>query len=159
MAVKVLGIDPGLWTGYAVLAAPQHLLTHGVVHLANRPCGDMIGTLLGLIQDHVTRFKPDAIAYEDVKWHGAIHAAQVYGGLKYAILYGAFHHFLPVIPVNVQTAKAVIAKGLASKAKVVDSVNRKWGLSLNSKDKRNQDTADAIAIAYAAIQRTGEFVK
>lgn len=110
------------------------------------------------LNDIILRSSVDQIYFEEVRNHRGVDAAHVYGGFM-ATMQACCEHCdaigpLPYSGVPVGTIKkCATGTGNASKAKVIDAVNR---LALVPRVVSDDNEADALALLHWAINNTEE---
>jgi len=146
----VLGIDPGVATvGFGIISEKGGVLKpqrHGVV---TTPAGMRLALRLTQIHSDVseliTRFKPDAIAVEELFFNTNLKTAIAVAHGRAAVILAGEEQGIPMFEYTpLQVKKAVAGYGRASKKQVMDMVRR-----LLSMDEipRPDDAADALAVA------------
>jgi crossover junction endodeoxyribonuclease RuvC len=157
MAVRVLGIDPGLTRcGVAVVEGrPGATLT--AVHIsvlrtdADAPVELRLQAVHAGLVDLVTEFAPDAIAIERVFSQHNVRSAMGTAQAAAMGLLVAAQHGLPVaLHTPTEVKAAVTGSGRADKAQVTAMVTRICRLAGPPKPA---DAADAVAIAICQIWR------
>lgn len=154
----ILGVDPGYAIiGYGVVRYEKnHYMTldYGAV---TTPAKTDFSLRLGMVYDGIAevieRWKPDALAAEQLFFNSntttAIDVAQARG----VILLAAQKHGVPVFQYTpLQVKQAVVGYGRAEKSQVMEMTR----LLLNlSRVPKPDDTADALAIAICHAHTSG----
>lgn len=143
----VVGIDPGLHCGYAVIDEDTgDRIDSGVWEL--KTTDDGLGMIGLRLRRHLLELlgtgKVVALAYEDVARHAGTKAAHKYGGIIQVVTMtcdSCGMHAYTGIPVGT-IKKTATGKGNASKGAMVDAAMRRFGIVLPGEDE-----ADALWIA------------
>lgn len=144
--MRILGIDPGSRTGWALLEAGERL-AGGTWDLGKLDGGARLVRLQDALRDTITLARPDLVAYEVVMGHGpgGSTAAHLYGALVGVLLLTCARMRVAVRGVHVGTAKKLATgSGKADKRAMVRAARDRWGLTVG------HDEADALWIALAA---------
>ena len=159
-STMILGIDPGINCGFAVLDNDGTIVSSGVWTLPGKDAHDgarwlhLYDVLSGMI---ALWPEIDLLAYERVEAHGGARAdgrsyqsgasaGHSYGGLVAIITLVAAQRSIPTIALPVASIKRTAGKGNLSKVAMVTAAVRRWGL-----DRRPEpDEADALWIAETA---------
>lgn len=153
--MRVMGLDIGRKTGYAVYDVPTATLLDSGSHVLGEPSNHMASLLeypLKLdkfltfltIQHHV-----NVLAFEVVIKHTGTYAAQLWGAQAHTALAFASRNGLKYLPITVQQGKlALTGRENATKDTSVEAARIRFGLNVWSSDQ-----ADAIGVALAAAQR------
>lgn len=154
--MRILAIDPGTACGWAVRHSAQ-TVDSGVWDLtAKRHEGGGMRFLRcrHAFREALLAFRPDVVAYEEVRRHMGVDAAHVYGGII-AIIASECEAQSPPIPyrgVPVGTVKKhATGKGNADKDAMIAAARKRW-VGFNPKD---DNEADARWIAETAAQELG----
>ena len=138
----ILGIDPGMSTGWAVVADGR------LVILGQREVGARHrhwATLAGILRGLITEYSPDAIAWEEPVARG-IAGASLNRALGVIELV-AQESGLPYASVNPMTLKKhTTGKGSATKDEMRQAVTERVGFELSA----GSDAIDAAAVALYA---------
>ena len=154
----ILGIDPGYAIiGYGVVRYEKNHYTTLDYGAVTTPAKTDFALRLGMVYDGVAevleRWKPDALAAEQLFFNSntttAIDVAQARG----VILLAAQKHGVPVFQYTpLQVKQAVVGYGRAEKSQVMEMTR----LLLNlSRVPKPDDTADALAIAICHAHTSG----
>jgi Holliday junction resolvasome RuvABC endonuclease subunit len=139
----ILGIDPGMSTGWAVVADGR------LVILGQRELGARHrhwATLAGILRGLITEYSPDAIAWEEPVARG-IAGASLNRALGVIELV-AQESGLPYASVNPMTLKkATVGTGTASKDQMRQAIVERVGFELPP----GSDAIDAVAVALYAV--------
>lgn len=146
----ILGIDPGYAiVGFGLVESKgtrQKLIVCGAI---NTPAGVRLSARLWQIANDleklVLRFKPDALAIEELFFNNNVTTGIGVAQARGVILMTAEKLGLPIYEYNPsQVKQAVVGYGKAEKRQVMDMTKRLLGLSAVPKP---DDAADAVAIA------------
>lgn len=150
----VLGIDPGFGSlGYGVIEssnAEVRALGYGVLKTpSSQPFAERLKTIYDKVAALVERYQPNRVAIEKLFFEKntktAIDVAQARG----VILLAAIHGHIPVADCTpLQVKLAVTGFGAADKRQVQHMMTLLLKLS---KPLRQDDAADALAIAYCGL--------
>jgi len=147
----VLGIDPGTAiTGYGVVTKREDgslaLLECGVIRTSSaEPLPKRIREIFEGVQEIVERFKPDAVAVEDVFQGKNVRSALTLGHARGAILLAAALRNLAIAEYSPREIKsAVVGTGNATKDQVGYMVQRQLRLKT---PPTPADAADGVAAA------------
>jgi Holliday junction resolvasome RuvABC endonuclease subunit len=139
----ILGIDPGMSTGWAIVADGR------LVILGQRELGARHrhwATLAGILRGLITEYSPDAIAWEEPVARG-IAGASLNRALGVIELV-AQESGLPYASVNPMTLKkATAGTGSASKDQMRQAIVERVGFELPA----GSDAIDAVAVALYAV--------
>lgn len=103
-------------------------------------------------QELVDAYKPDAVAYEEVRRHRGVDAAHIYGGIVGQITAVCEEKNIPFQAIPVGTAKkTATGKGNASKEDMIDSANAYWENDLGSEPITDDNEADALWMAKTLL--------
>ena len=143
--MRIVGIDPGTLSGWAILEDGKRIAS-GVWQLkTNRHEGGGMRYLRvrKYLEQLLDSYKIDALAYEEVRRHMGVDAAHIYGGIVGQITAICEDRGIPFQAIPVGTAKKTATrKGNASKDDMIRAANEKWGLSLT-----DDNEADALWMA------------
>jgi len=138
----ILGIDPGMSTGWAIVADGRVVML-GQRELGARHCH--WATLAGILRGLITEYSPDAIAWEEPVARG-IAGASLNRALGVIELV-AQESGLPYASVNPMTLKKFTAgKGSATKEEMRQAVAERVGFDVVA----GSDAVDAVAVALYA---------
>ncbi len=146
----ILGIDPGLAiVGWGVLSYAGSKFTpiaYGSVQTAaGLPVGERLAQIYDKLSFIIEKYKPDAVAVEELFFTSNITTGIVVAEARGVILLCARKHSIPVFEYTpMQVKQAVVGYGKAEKQQVISMVTMLLGLSAPPKP---DDTADALAIA------------
>lgn len=152
--MKILGIDPGTFTGYAIFdTVHDSILDYGSWLLTDKDDkskGNMFNTLDWLLCDLSNKHALDLVAYEDVRFRQiSIAAIRVYAGSLAIIQRYAVLHGIPYLGVWITTSKKLATgKGNANKEQMIRAAKNLLAIE----DNISADTADAIWIAKTAAE-------
>ena len=146
----ILGIDPGLaivgWGAIETLPRGYRVLGYGSITTpAHTPTEDRLATIYGDMNELLRRFRPDAVAVEELFWNTnqttGIRVAEARGVLLLAARQNlvSIYEYTPL-----QVKQAVVGYGRAEKHQVQYMVQRMLNLERMPK---LDDTADALALA------------
>ena len=153
--ITILGIDPGVAsTGYAFIkeqTKKQEILDFGVISTsAKQPFSDRLKYIYRALTKLIKKYKPDAIAVEQLFFCKNVKTALMVGQARGVILLTAILNKLPLFEFTpLQVKQAVCGYGRADKSQVQSMV--KSLLSLK-KIPKPDDAADALAIALTYLQ-------
>lgn len=147
--MRILGIDPGSRiTGYGVIERQGNRLIHcdnGAVHTGHSP--DFPGRLLAIfrgIDEIIERFRPEAVAIEEVFFSRNVQSALKLGQARGAAIVAAVNRQLPVYEYTpMQIKSAVVGYGHARKEQVQQMVKALLSLP----EIAQEDASDALAAA------------
>lgn len=144
----ILGIDPGSRiTGWGVIEQIGNRVVHvdnGLVRLPDAPIAERLAVIYTEISTIISRFKPTAMAIEQVFVAKNTRSALVLGHARgVAILAGSIHH-LTVAEYAPRAIKlAIVGTGTASK----DQIQQMIKMLLRLPEPPAADAADALAVA------------
>ncbi len=146
----ILGVDPGTAaTGYGLVRGDGgrfQLVECGVVRTgASQPLGDRLVEIFDGLCDVIARYKPDAVACENVFYGRNVRTTVTLGHARGVILLAAARQGIPVheyAPTVVK--KAIVGTGAATKEQVQFMVKHLLRLSAAPSPA---DAADGVAIA------------
>lgn len=160
MAMRVLGIDPGMQiTGYGCveltgLTAQPVLCEAGVLRFnARQPMEDRLSQLHGELAELLADLAPDQVAVEKLYAHYRHpRTAIIMGHARGVILLAVKQANRPVahLPAT-EVKKSLTGNGHASKRQIQQAVAARFSLA---EPPNPPDVADAIAIALCHAQRT-----
>lgn len=158
MSTTVLGIDPGVSeTGWAVLSADAgavpHLVDSGLIKtLPSQPLPERLCLIHGAVARLMERFRPQAVAIEEMFFLKAAHTIRGTLQARGVILLAAAQAGCAISEYNPRTVKATLTgSGAADKRQMQRVVSKTLGLA---DLLRPDDVADAAAIALCHL-RTG----
>ena len=158
MIMIILGFDPGLATlGFGVIESDGHrhkMIEYGVISTpAKTPTPIRLRNIYTDVQTVIDRFKPDAIAIEELFFNNnvktAINVAQARGVILLTCVKecGRLYEYTPL-----QIKQAITGYGRADKNQVQQMTKSMLGLD---KVPKPDDTADALAIAICHAHSAG----
>lgn len=146
----ILGVDPGLaivgW-GVVQYAANRFApMAYGSVQTkAGTPVEDRLSQIYDRLSEIIEKYKPDAIAVEELFWNTNVTTGIVVAEARGVILLCARKHGVPIYEYTpMQVKQAVVGYGKAEKKQVISMVTLMLGLK---EPPKPDDAADAIAIA------------
>ena len=146
----ILGVDPGLaivgW-GVVQYAANRFApMAYGSVQTkAGIPVEDRLSQIYDRLSEIIEKYKPDAIAVEELFWNTNVTTGIVVAEARGVILLCAKKHGVPIYEYTpMQVKQAVVGYGKAEKKQVMLMVSSLLKLSVTPK---LDDTCDALAIA------------
>ena len=146
----ILGVDPGLaivgW-GVVQYAANRFApMAYGSVQTkAGTPVEDRLSQIYDRLSEIIEKYKPDAIAVEELFWNTNVTTGIVVAEARGVILLCARKYGVPIYEYTpMQVKQAVVGYGKAEKKQVISMVTLMLGLK---EPPKPDDTADAIAIA------------
>ena len=146
----ILGVDPGLAiVGWGILSYSGSRFTplaYGAVQTkAGLPVDERLLQIYEDLSAIIEKYKPDAIAVEELFFTSNITTGIVVAEARGVILLCAKQHGVPVYEYTpMQVKQAVVGYGKAEKQQVISMVTMLLGLP---KPPKPDDTADALAIA------------
>lgn len=146
----ILGIDPGLaivgWGVVQYRANRFAPMAYGAIQTkAGEPVEDRLQQIYHRLSEIIEKYKPDAIAVEELFWNTNVTTGIVVAEARGVILLCARMHDIPVFEYTpMQVKQAVVGYGKAEKKQVISMVTLMLGLK---EPPKPDDTADAIAIA------------
>lgn len=151
MALRILGIDPGLQrTGFGVIDTDGQKLTYvasGTISTTHLDKGNLPGrikTLFDGVREVVERYQPQVSATEIVFVNVNPQSTLLLGQARGALICALVSCDLPVSEYTaLQLKKAVVGHGKAAKEQVQEMVMR----LLNLPGRPSSDAADALALA------------
>jgi crossover junction endodeoxyribonuclease RuvC len=157
VAVRVLGVDPGLTRcGLGVVeGAPGHSLRWiacDVVRTdANAPLAERLLTVQQAVTEWLTAHDPDAVAVERIFSQHNVRTVMGTAQASGVALAAAAQRALPVVLYTPSEVKAAVTgSGRADKAQVTQMVTRLLRLEVAP---RPADAADALALAICHVWR------
>jgi len=153
IAVRILGIDPGLrTTGFGLIDAAGHQLSYvasgtiSTTHLAQGDLPARLKVLFEGIQEVITRYQPEAASVEIVFVNVNPQSTLLLGQARGAAVSALVTRDLPVAEYTaLQMKQAVVGHGRAQKAQVQEMVKR----LLQLPGLPGPDAADALGLAIA----------
>ncbi len=146
----ILGVDPGLAiVGWGVLQYSANRfkpVAYGSIQTkAGLPVEDRLAQIYARFSEIIEKYKPDAIAVEELFWNTNVTTGIVVAEARGVILLCAKQHGVPIFEYTpMQVKQAVVGYGKAEKKQVISMVTLMLGLK---EPPKPDDTADAIAIA------------
>ncbi len=154
---RVIGIDPGLAkVGWGVIedSGPGYQsLDYGLVRTeASAPHAERLKTIFVELQRVIEKYQPDIFAIEEVFQGKNPRSALLAGAGRSACILAGVTQDLQVVEYPATVVKvAVTGNGRAAKVQVQSMVARILGLA---EIPRPHDSADALAVALAHLQRS-----
>ena len=148
--MRILGIDPGIAiVGFGLIEAERanvQMLQYGAITTeAHQPLSHRLVQIESDLRQLIERFKPDAIAVEELFFSNNITTGIAVAHGRGVILCTAEKCGVPLFEYTpMQVKQAVVGYGLAEKKQVMDMVRRLLKLKAVP---RPDDAADALAIA------------
>lgn len=159
MAVRVLGVDPGVTRcGIGVVdGAPGRALTLVHVDVSHTPSDGEVGDRLliqaDVVADAIARFRPDVVAVERVFSQHNVRTVMGTAQVAGLAIVAATRAGIPVaLHTPSEVKAAVTGSGTAGKAQVGAMVTRLLRLA---DTPRPADAADALALAICQVWRGG----
>lgn len=154
----ILGIDPGLSCGWAIIGAADRRIGSGVWDLSVRSRWEGAGVgwlrLQHSLEMILAEHQIKAIGFEEVRRHAGTDAAHVYGAIVGVIQRTAEAHGTPYTSIPVGTVKrTATGKGNAGKDEMIAAVLSRWGHRCETDDE-----ADAHWVAVATAREIGRKV-
>lgn len=146
----ILGIDPGLAiVGWGVVQYDANRfapMAYGSIQTkTGEPVEDRLQQIYNRLCEIIEKYKPDAIAVEELFWNTNVTTGIVVAEARGVILLCARMHGIPIFEYTpMQVKQAVVGYGKAEKKQVISMVTLMLGLK---EPPKPDDTADAIAIA------------
>lgn len=146
----ILGIDPGLAiVGWGVVQYHANRFAPMAYGSIQTKAGELVEDRLQQIYHRLSaiieKYKPDAIAVEELFWNTNVTTGIVVAEARGVILLCAKMHNIPIFEYTpMQVKQAVVGYGKAEKKQVISMVTLMLGLK---EPPKPDDTADAIAIA------------
>jgi len=150
----ILGIDPGTAiTGYGLVAGDGDelaLVGYGVITTpSGSPLPQRLRTLYRELTDLIARYRPTAVAIEELFFSRNVRTALAVGQARGIALLAAAEAGLPVHEYTpLQVKQAVVGYGRATKDQVQQMVRVLLGLDVVPQP---DDAADAIAVAICHL--------
>ncbi|HID86461.1 MAG TPA: crossover junction endodeoxyribonuclease RuvC [Anaerolineae bacterium] len=150
----ILGIDPGTAiTGYGLVAGDGDelaLVGYGVITTpSGSPLPQRLRTLYRELTDLIARYRPTAVAIEELFFSRNVRTALAVGRARGIALLAAAEAGLPVHEYTpLQVKQAVVGYGRATKDQVQQMVRVLLGLDVVPQP---DDAADAIAVAICHL--------
>jgi crossover junction endodeoxyribonuclease RuvC len=147
--VKILGIDPGTYaTGYGLIHCQNGVAAHivsGTISTKRKESLKSLPHIFSEVERILEKYKPDAVAIEDIFYSLNVKSALKLGHVRGVILLAVLRSDIPVhtyTPLEIK--KAVVGYGRAEKAQV-----QKMVVHLLKMDHApvSDDASDALAIA------------
>jgi len=151
--MRVLGIDPGLaLTGYGLVDGngELQLLAQGVISTpSSKPLPERLRSLYTELKAILERFRPDAVAVEELFFSRNVRTAFAVGQARGVALLAIADAQIPLYEYTpLQVKQALTGYGRADKKQIQNMVRLLLGLeSIPQPD----DVADAIAVAICHI--------
>jgi Holliday junction resolvasome RuvABC endonuclease subunit len=151
----ILGIDPGLSCGWAIIGDGDRRIGSGAWDLSVRSRWEGAGVgwlrLQHSLQVILGAHQIEAIGFEEVRRHAGTDAAHVYGAIVGVIQHVAEAHGTPYTSIPVGTIKRIATgKGNAGKDEMIAAVMSRWGHRCETDDE-----ADAHWVAVATAREIG----
>ena len=146
----ILGVDPGLaivgWGVVQYTANRFSPMAYGSIQTkAGLPVEERLSQIYDRLSAIIEKYKPDAIAVEELFWNTNVTTGIVVAEARGVILLCAKKHDVPIFEYTpMQVKQAVVGYGKADKKQVISMVTLMLGLK---EPPKPDDTADAIAIA------------
>ena len=150
----ILGVDPGTAiTGYGLVGSDgdaSALVGYGVITTpSGSPLPQRLQTLYRELTGLIARYRPDAVAIEELFFSRNVRTALAVGQARGVALLAAAEAGLPVHEYTpLQVKQAVVGYGRATKDQVQQMVRMLLGLDVVP---RPDDAADAIAVAICHL--------
>ncbi len=150
--MRVLGVDPGSRiTGLGMVALEDgslRCLGHQRIRMGSEPLPIRLGRIFQDVQQVITRFRPDAVAVEQVFISNNARSALILGQARGSAVCAAVNANLPVFEYSaLQIKKSVVGTGSARKEQVQHMIRVLLGLT----ETPDTDEADALACAICHI--------
>ena len=156
----ILGIDPGLAiVGWGVIKFENgrfRPLAYGSVQTkAGLAVEERLSQIYDGLAGIIGRYKPDAMAVEELFWHSNVTTGIVVAEARGVILLAARRLGVPILEYTpMQVKQAVVGYGKAEKSQVITMVTMLLGLR---EPPKPDDTADALAMAICHGHSSGSF--
>ena len=148
--VRILGVDPGIAiVGWGVLDYNKFKFSpvayDSIMTKAGLPVEDRIAQVYTELYGIMEKYKPDAMAVEELFWNTNQKTGIIVAEARGAILLAAKLHNIPIFEYTpLQVKQAVVGYGRAEKKQVITMVTTLLGLE---KPPKPDDTADALGLA------------
>jgi Holliday junction resolvasome RuvABC endonuclease subunit len=154
-APVIIGIDPGTACGWAILRGDGTRIASGTWDLSSRRHeggGMRYLRVRRHVEEMLSQFTVQQLAYEEVRRHMGVDAAHVYGGIVAMIGSVCEERAVPFSAIPVGTVKKLATgKGNASKDMMVLASRAMWGDDA-PRGLGEDDEADALFVALAAVR-------
>lgn len=153
--MRILGIDPGIAiVGWGVVEYQNFkykpLGYDSITTKAGLPVEERIAQVYTQLCEIMERYKPDAMAVEELFWNTNQKTGIIVAEARGVILLAARLHNIPIFEYTpLQVKQAVVGYGRAEKRQVIAMVTALLGLP---KPPKPDDTADALALAMCHAQ-------
>lgn len=150
MALRILGIDPGIATvGFGLIDAQrgtQKYVKCGVISTpAHTSLSSRLDQIYSDLEELMDVFKPDAVSVEELFFNTNITTGIAVAHGRGVILLAAYRHNIPVYEYTpLQVKQSVVGYGRAEKRQIIDMVQRILQLPAPAKP---DDASDALALA------------
>jgi len=146
--VKILGIDPGSrTTGYGIIGCQNDRVSYiesGVIRSSRKSYPASLTEMFLEIEKIIGRYKPDAVAIEEIFFASNAQSALKLGHARGVILLAVFRSGSPLYEYSaLEVKKAVTGYGRAEKTQVQKMIMK----LLNIKSAPTTDASDALAVA------------
>ncbi|WP_298228290.1 crossover junction endodeoxyribonuclease RuvC [Gryllotalpicola sp.] len=159
MAVRVLGIDPGLTRcgiGVVELGTPNFVRFGVARTTARTPHGDRLVSIARTVFDAIDEYRPDVIGLERLFAQHNVNTVMGVAQISGLVIHEAAKRGIPLELVTPTEVKAAVTGyGAADKRQVTTMVTRLLALEVAPTPA---DAADALAIAIAVGRRQGRRV-
>lgn len=156
---RVLGIDLGNTTGWAVVTADRAGVTIGEWDLRPRRFeggGMRYLRFLRLLEDALRDVRPKLVAYEEVRRHIGTDASHVYGGFLSQLCVTCERLGVPYLGIPVSTVKRfATGRGNAGKDEVIAAAKRFLDGRGAHAGELTHNSADALFVALSALPMLG----
>ena len=145
----ILGIDPGSRiTGYGIIRTEGNRLVHvdngAIVTGSSADFPLRLQKIYRQLSDVIDRFRPEAVAVENIFFATNVQSALKLGQARGAALVAGVNAGLPLFEYTaLQVKQAVVGHGRASK----DQVQKMLKALLNLSEVAQEDASDALAVA------------
>ena len=145
----ILGIDPGSRiTGYGIIRTEGNRLVHvdngAIVTGSSADFPLRLQKIYRQLSDVIDRFRPEAVAVENIFFATNVQSALKLGQARGAALVAGVNAGLPLFEYTaLQVKQAVVGHGRASK----DQVQKMLKALLNLPEVAQEDASDALAVA------------
>ncbi len=154
----ILGIDPGTaTTGFSIIQATKNkkkikVLDYGcIITNSSLSNGERLKIINEQLEKIIRKYKPDALAVENIYFFKNLKTAMPVSQAKGVILLTAAKEKIPVYEFTpLQVKMAITGYGKAQKKQVQEMIKIIFNLEKKPKDlnKRKDDATDAIGIAF-----------